>query len=517
VRLRLRVLFAVLVIVPLGALVVFAAWASRNEEARAERLKRAVIEGRLTALATTLGEASSELERELLARTARLPSEPGELRALIRNQLYLGRLIVLGPHGELRFPPPRGPSSEGERRLVDETRDLWERGPLSQPLRDEDTGLPATEGWLTRRGKDGMGLCFWRQTSAGDAPATAVVDIPGAILLAELVARLPVTETATSSSEANPRSLALLDPSGAVAYRWGSYRTRPGARPLLTAALPAPLGAYQIAFFGPWPSSGHATTGILAGAIALGLSILGAGLWLYRESTRDLRQAAERVSFVNQVSHELKTPLTNVRMYAELLEDHMATDDAVGQERLRVVVSESQRLSRLITNILTFARGERGGLTVHPAPGCVDDIVRDVLAQFTPSFVESQTTIILNTGAAGRVNVDADALSQMLGNLLSNVEKYAPGRPVAISTHLDGADASITVQDQGPGIPVAAREKVFDLFVRLGGHAHEGVPGTGIGLCIARTLARLHGGDLRVQPTERGACLRLTFKAEAAS
>jgi signal transduction histidine kinase len=204
-------------------------------------------------------------------------------------------------------------------------------------------------------------------------------------------------------------------------------------------------------------------------------------------------------------------------MYAELLEDHMAADDAVGQERLRVVVSESQRLSRLITNILTFARGERGHLTVHPAAGCVDEIVRDVLAQFTPSFVESQTTITFDAGAAGRVNVDADALSQMLGNLLSNVEKYAPGRPVAITTRLEGAEAIITVHDQGPGIPVAAREKVFDLFVRLGGHAHEGVAGTGIGLCIARTLARLHGGDLRVQPTERGACLRLTFKAEAAT
>jgi len=504
-------------IVPLGALVIFAAWASRNEEARAERLKRAVLEGRLTALATTLGEAASELERELLERTARLPSDPDELRSLGRHEPYLGRLIVLGPHGDVRFPPPRGPNSEAERRLIAESRDLWEHGPLSHPVRDEDTGRRATQGWLARRGKDGMGLCFWRQTSAGPVTATVVIDLPGTILLAGLVARLPPTTAEPASGEASPKSLALLDPSGEVAYRWGTFRSRPGARPLLTAALPAPLGAFQVAFFGPWPSSGRAPTGIVTGAVALALAILGAGFWLYRESTRDLRQAAERVSFVNQVSHELKTPLTNVRMYAELLEDHMPADDAVGQQRLRVVVSESQRLSRLITNILTFARGERGRLTVHPAPGCVDDIVRDVLAQFTPSFVESRTIVTFNGGAAGRVNVDADALSQMLGNLLSNVEKYAPGGPVEIRTRLEGAQAIITVQDQGPGIPRAAHEKVFELFMRLGGHAHEGVPGTGIGLCIARTLARLHGGDLRVQPAERGACLRLSLKAEAAS
>jgi signal transduction histidine kinase len=496
--------------------VVFAVWASRNEEARAERLKRAVIEGRLTALATTLGEAGTDLERELLDRTARLPSDANQLRGLIHNQPYLERLIVLGPDRDLRFPPSRGPSSETERQLVEANRDLWERGPLAQTPRDEDTGLPATQGWLSRRGKDGMGLCFWRQTSAGNAPATALIEIPGTVLLADLVARLPAADAAPGS-DGNPRSLALLNPGGEVVYRWGTFRPRPGARPLLTAALPAPLGAFHIAFFGPWPKSGQATTGILAGAVALGLAILGAGLWLYRESTRDLRQAAERVSFVNQVSHELKTPLTNVRMYAELLEDHIAVDDALGQQRLGVVVSESQRLSRLITNILTFARGERGRLTVHPAPGNVDDVVRDVLAQFAPSFGESRTTVTFDGGAQARVNVDADALSQMLGNLLSNVEKYAPGRPVSVSTRLDGEAATITVHDQGPGIPVAAREKVFELFARLGGQAHEGVPGTGIGLCIARTLARLHGGDLRVVPAERGACLQLTFRAEAAS
>src|SRR5205085_5941184 len=153
--------------------------------------------------------------------------------------------------------------------------------------------------------------------------------------------------------------------------------------------LRPPFGAWRVAYLGPSPVRGHATMGIAGGLVALALTVVGAGLFIYRESTRELRLAAQRVSFVNQVSHELKTPLTNVRLYAELLEDHLAADDAVGQERLRVVVSESQRLSRLITNILTFARGERGRLTVHPAPGCVDDIVRDVLAQFTPSFVES--------------------------------------------------------------------------------------------------------------------------------
>src|SRR5262249_42441105 len=147
-----------------------------------------------------------------------------------------------------------------------------------------------------------------------------------------------------------------------------------------------------------------------------------------------LRLAAQRVSFVNQVSHELKTPLTNIRLYAEMLEDHVALDDEPGRHRLRGVVDESQRLGRLNTNILALARKDNGRLSVHPAPGSVDDVVRDVLAQFRPALEARGVHTEMGAGAPARVRVDADALSQMLGNLLSNVEKYAPSSLLSIRT-----------------------------------------------------------------------------------
>jgi signal transduction histidine kinase len=246
------------------------------------------------------------------------------------------------------------------------------------------------------------------------------------------------------------------------------------------------------------------------------------GGWLYRESTREIRLGTERVSFVNQVSHELKTPLTNIRMYAELLEEHLDGGDRTARRHLGVVVGESQRLGRLINNILTFSRTERGRLTLHPTPGIVDDIVRDIVEQFRPALTERGVTIAFDAGAPARVLVDADALSQIVGNLLSNAEKYAPGSPLRVSTSTTaqaGAARSATttttiaVKDGGPGIGRADAERVFRPFVRLGAEVHEAAPGTGIGLGIARDLARLHGGDLRlrVDAGSSGACFEITL------
>jgi signal transduction histidine kinase len=314
------------------------------------------------------------------------------------------------------------------------------------------------------------------------------------------VARLPVT---VADRSAGDERIALFDPSGRLVYQWGAFTPAPGSKPLVALWLRPPFGAWRLAYLGPAPARGHATLGIAGGLAALALVVVGAGLWIYRESTRELRLAAERVSFVNQVSHELKTPLTNVRLYAELLEEHVA--DPVGRQRLAVVVAESQRLGRLITNILTFSRAEKGALTVQPAPGCVDDVVRGLLDQFAPGFESSGVTARFRAGAPHRVRVDVDALTQILGNLLGNVEKYAPRGPVVVRTDAAPPVTRITVEDEGPGIPAADRERVFEPFVRLGTASHEGVPGTGIGLGIARDLARRHGGELRVLPSERGA------------
>jgi signal transduction histidine kinase len=234
-------------------------------------------------------------------------------------------------------------------------------------------------------------------------------------------------------------------------------------------------------------------------------------VWTYRESGRALRDAAQRVNFVNQVSHELKTPLTNVRLYAELLEEQLPEEDAVARRRLEVLLGECRRLSRLIANVLTFAREGRRGAAPASDPVSVDDVVRDLVEQFAPAFQARGVRVDLAAGAPRPVGVDADALAQIVGNLFGNVEKYAPCAPLAVRTHQEPGRVHVAVHDGGPGIPVAARERVFEPFVRLGGEGLEAVPGTGIGLGIARDLARAHGGDLRIVPAERGACFEVTL------
>jgi signal transduction histidine kinase len=490
-------LLGLVVLAPVAVLAMVGVWVARSEEARTASEVRGLLERKLEDLAVMLDGVAADLERELGGAIDRLPSEPQEIRAYVRRHPRLGRTLVIDGSGKLLFPVATG-ASDDEQRLVRDTQYLWEAGgPLSRPFLDGAGGERSTHGWVPTLDREGQGLLFWRRNAAGSLVAVA---LPKAAVQAALVARLPTT---VSDRSAGDERIALFDPSGRVAYQWGAYTPPPGSRPLVAVWLRPPFEAWRLAYLGPVPARGHATLGIAGGLIALAVVLVGAGIWIFRENTRELRLAAERVSFVNQVSHELKTPLTNVRMYAELLEE--SVDDDVGRQRLGVVVSESQRLGRLITNILTFSRAEKGALTVQPVPGCVDDIVRGVIDQFAPGFESSRVTARLDGNAVERVRVDADALSQILGNLLSNVEKYAPGGPVVVRTAAALPVTRITIEDEGPGIPTVDRERVFEPFVRLGTPSHEGVTGTGIGLGIARDLARRHGGDLRVLDSDRGA------------
>jgi signal transduction histidine kinase len=120
--------------------------------------------------------------------------------------------------------------------------------------------------------------------------------------------------------------------------------------------------------------------------------------------------------------------------------------------------------------------------------------------------------------AGGKVRFDADALGQILGNLFSNVEKYAgAGGVLSVTSRQAGETTTIVIADNGPGIPESQQENVFAPFTRLRNELTEGVTGTGIGLSIARDLARLHGGDLRLLPGSPGAAFELTMKTPAAS
>lgn len=256
----------------------------------------------------------------------------------------------------------------------------------------------------------------------------------------------------------------------------------------------------------------NVAVGIVAGCALLLLL----AVYFYRENTREMRDAAQRVSFVNQVSHELKTPLTNIRMYAELLQSQI---DGLGQsgadENLGVIVNESQRLSRMINNVLTFAKGQRGQLTLNRRVGVPDSVIESTIEHFKPALEAKKIEVEFSGEAGDSVSIDPDYLEQILGNLLSNVEKYVPnGGHAKVLTKLSGLSLTVRVFDDGPGIPEAQRESVFEPFTRLSNKLSDGITGTGIGLSISRELARTHGGELSIEATERGASFKLELETK---
>jgi signal transduction histidine kinase len=254
----------------------------------------------------------------------------------------------------------------------------------------------------------------------------------------------------------------------------------------------------------------------------LSLALILTGVIVTVNVRRELRLAAQRVSFVNQVSHELRTPLTNICMYADLIAQSYDAEPASPehtqqQERLSVIRAESQRLARLINNVLEFARpSPNGGLQRHPED--LDEIVRETLATFEPKLHELGFQIECDLQAPGPRLLDRGAVEQILVNLIGNAEKYAvAGKFLRVATSVagegaDGAQVQVLVADRGPGVPARMREQIFVAFSRLADRL-EDPAGTGIGLTIARDLARKHGGDCELVGSEVGAVFRLTLHA----
>jgi signal transduction histidine kinase len=203
-------------------------------------------------------------------------------------------------------------------------------------------------------------------------------------------------------------------------------------------------------------------------------------------------------------------------MYADLLEsdlERMPEDESEQPKgRLKIIAEESQRLSRLIGNVLTMARQQRSGLTLKPQSAIVDDVIRDVLRQFEPALNRCQVEASFEAGAGESVSVDVDVLEQILVNLFSNVEKYAAsGGVLNVASSQTVESTAITVSDSGPGIPDRQRDAIFRPFYLMSDRLVD-TAGTGIGLSIARELAQLHGGDVQLVDSTAGASFEVTLK-----
>ncbi len=251
---------------------------------------------------------------------------------------------------------------------------------------------------------------------------------------------------------------------------------------------------------------GYSTAGLTA-TILLSAGLVLLGLVVFRHQVRAQRLAERRVSFVNRVSHELGTPLTNMLLNLDLASEAIASKPEAARHRLGLVTEEAQRLVRLVSNVLTFSRVERGALEINRACCIPDEILRKTICQFEPALRRREIAVATSYSAGDGALLDPDALAQIVGNLLSNVEKYAAdGKRVEIASCHENDLLTVRIRDYGPGIPAAERERVFRPFERLSNSVNEGASGAGLGLAIARDLAERLGGHISLISGDGAGC-----------
>jgi signal transduction histidine kinase len=232
--------------------------------------------------------------------------------------------------------------------------------------------------------------------------------------------------------------------------------------------------------------------------IVLLLFAIGIGSWLiWRDLGRQLRLARQKTDFVSNVSHELKTPLTSIRIFSELLANNPDPDR---QKRYsEIIVNESSRLTRLINNVLDFARMDRGETKYEREVFDLNALVRETLTSFRPNFASEGVD-----SNSLPVHGNRDAIAQVLLNLLSNAEKYGDGRIDVTTRRSENGLATVQVSDRGPGVPRGLEEKIFEQFYRAHNSLNSGIQGAGLGLTLARQIARANGGDVVYEPHPGG-------------
>ena len=234
-------------------------------------------------------------------------------------------------------------------------------------------------------------------------------------------------------------------------------------------------------------------------------------------ATRELQEANEKLKsldrmkddFMSSVTHELRTPLTSIRALSELMRDDPDMDVAQRQHFMTLIVSETERLSRLVNQVLDMAKIEAGHAEWHNSPVDMPELLAQAVQTMQETFRERGVQLRLDAQATPTVMADADRITQVVINLLSNAVKFAPRQTGVVDVRLRSADGGVTVevQDNGPGIATDQQDMVFEKFRQVGDEAYR-PGGTGLGLPISRQIVEHFGGRVWLRSTlGQGACL----------
>jgi len=413
------------------------------------------------------------------------------------------------PAGTSRYDLVREVQSlkAGARKLTD----LAQKPPVEESL-GSSAAQPADDscGWRPWFMENRLYMISWCRETAGNT--FFGVELEMMTLLSRLVATFP--ETA-------PHGLiyTLNDGSGRVLHQSSGPALADNTKPRFTVSLAPQLPHWEIGVYGVDDAPvEHATRNFmlfadLLLAILIVAMLAGGGLLTW-QAVQHARDARRKTTFVSNVSHELKTPLTSIRMYAELLLTGRVQDEEKQEKYLEVIVDESQRLTRLVNNVLDFSRLEQDRKKYHLEPIDLPDMVN--------RFIETQRLRLEKEGLIVGENIqvkgypvtaDRDALEQVLLNLVDNVLKYAAdGKEICFDLERSDNCCRLRIMDRGSGVPSSHRKKIFEKFHRVDDSLTTRQPGTGLGLSISRKILQDLGGDLVYKDRQGGgSCFEMTL------
>ncbi len=372
---------------------------------------------------------------------------------------------------------------------------------ISEPKRFSEVTAGKDGGLIPRFIEDKLTLLFWKRQASGRIVGCVVED---AAAKSRLLGRLPAVYSPA-------RILTVLDENGRPLVTPDGQGTRDWRRPLLAREVSEILPRWEAAAYpsdpGALASQARSTRLLMGLLIAVMFVVIAAsGTVILNTLRSEMVLARQKTTFVTNVSHELKTPLTSIRMFSEMLKDGRQPDPEKQRTYLGLMVSETERLTRLINNVLDFSKMEKGKRT-YAKTRLDAGVLAEAVVENERVRLEHDGFSVAFTNAAVPAVVEADeeALRQALLNLLSNAEKYsAASKSIEVKVWKADGFIRIDVRDRGIGIPPSEAGKIFKEFYRVDQSLTARVPGSGLGLSIARRIARDHGGEIEYRPRDGG-------------
>jgi signal transduction histidine kinase len=389
----------------------------------------------------------------------------------------------------------RRTAKEGRRALLDLARPDKNVAGVAQSLE----GIQPKSGWIPWFAENRLFILGW--VKVADQGPVFGVELELMTLLSRLGTDLPrFTELGTA--------YALVDGNNEIVYQSGDVEE--GQTPAAVMNVSPLLPHWQVQVFLDGSNRDKGRGFFFVSVILLGIfvaAIVSGGALMTWQAHINKKDALEKTSFVSSVSHELKTPLTSIRMYGELLQSGRVRAPEKVAHYLSVIVAESQRLTRLVNNVLDFSRLEQDRKKYHvdrvDLVALVTGVVERHGIRIRAAGMEPE--VILPHGPL-MVRTDRDAMEQVVVNIIDNAVKYAAGGK-RLTFVLNGAKegfCELRISDRGPGIPREHRQRIFEKFHRIDTSLTARQPGSGLGLSIARSIARDLGGYLGFEPVKQG-------------